>query len=971
MATREQLLHPSPSYYLPSRSPLDSLFGQPERSSQFSHCCNPVQPKRNARRHFLCNQYRIRHKWRTLGVVRGGLERWKRGVESHGVRQAINYALKGTCDSHHRMPAGVGAAAAYSGDLGITRFSVRDGRILEDELDTQGLARWVDGCDPVTGERRGRDLKSPNADLLLDGTINAPKTYSIAALVNPDLAAAFEALQDRLRTQIIRTWQRELNARRGAGGRVREAIRQIEVVELQHRRSRALDPHIHRHLWLNVKVEGQDGAWSNVDSRVAMKLHTVINAEGELAARTDPEWIATLAAHGLSVNADGEIAQLAHLVRPLSRRSNQIEANRARFLAEWQDAHPGEHPSHDVLSRLDRRAWAESRPNKPGALSEDAWEQEILDELRDLDRDITCPRMPVPVSAIAVEEVDVELLAAIAIVDADDRSTSTGGRFSRFDLRAGAMRAVARSGVVARRRTLDELIARVEERALLSVVDLLPDERERPAHVKSYMASDTLRLKMRLTGRLDALATPGTRIPREHVNAITARLSTTLASAQIDGVAAVAGTDVLVTVVGPAGAGKTTMLRVALAELTMQRRRMIVVAPTRKAADVVSRETGASATSIHSLLADHGYRWTTTATGATEWSRLSPGDVDPATGRLFDGPQRHRIDAGDRIVVDEAGMVDLHAANALAELTLETGAGLALVGDPMQALPVGHSGAMATAVRRATATVELDTVHRFEDPAYAELTLRLRNPDSRDDAQATARELHDRGHVKRVDSVDAARREIVDGYFTSAAGGRRVAIVTGSNADAEAINDAIQQRRIDAGDLDPRNVTLGMGEQRILIGDIVQTRRNDNASGVQNRATWIVRGAGPEHVDLVSANDASDIRRITSEYAAEHLQLAYASTVHGIQGETTDDSIVGPDVDASGLYVGLTRGRRHNTAITIAPTDEAAIDAIAAAMNRGVAELTIDDSVRAAREELCRAAAPVTGTPAGRSFAQL
>lgn len=58
-------------------------------------------------------------------------------------------------------------------------------------------------------------------------------------------------------------------------------------MELQHRRSRALDTHINRHLWLNVKVLGADGRWSDVDPRVAMKLHTLINAESDPAARTD------------------------------------------------------------------------------------------------------------------------------------------------------------------------------------------------------------------------------------------------------------------------------------------------------------------------------------------------------------------------------------------------------------------------------------------------------------------------------------------------------------------------------------------------------------------------------------------------------------------------------------------------------------------------------------------------------------
>lgn len=295
--------------------------------------------------------------------MRGGLERWKRGVGSQGVRQALAYAFQGSCDSHLRSTVGAEALAAYSavGGTGVTRFVVEDGAVNAGTLNEQQLRRWVDGRDPATDERRGRDLTSPDADLILDGTINAPKSYSIAAMLNADLAAEFEALQDRLRDRILTTWQTELNARRGAGGRIRELLRRVEVVELQHRRSRALDPHIHRHLWLNVKVLGQDGKWSNVDSRVAMKMQTVINAEGELAARTDPQWLDALARHGLTLDAGGEIAELAHAVRPLSRRSTQIEATRAVLLASWHGDHPGLEPSPDELHRIDRLAWARGR----------------------------------------------------------------------------------------------------------------------------------------------------------------------------------------------------------------------------------------------------------------------------------------------------------------------------------------------------------------------------------------------------------------------------------------------------------------------------------------------------------------------------------------------------------------------------------------------------------------------------------
>src|SRR5690606_18801683 len=188
---------------------------------------------------------------------------------------------------------GVDALGAYSQVNGatVTRFVIESGKITDDELDATQLTKWVDGRDPDTGELRGRELTSPASDLILDSTINAAKSFSIAALLHPELGRAFESLQDRLRDRIITTWERELNARRGAGGRIRERLARLEVVELQHRRSRALDPHVHRHLWLSVRVRGVDGKWSNVDSRVAMRVQNLVNAEGELAARTDPEWL--------------------------------------------------------------------------------------------------------------------------------------------------------------------------------------------------------------------------------------------------------------------------------------------------------------------------------------------------------------------------------------------------------------------------------------------------------------------------------------------------------------------------------------------------------------------------------------------------------------------------------------------------------------------------------------------------------
>ncbi len=891
--------------------------------------------------------------------MRGGLERWKRGKASEGVGQAVAYAFGGGCDAgYERGAAAVSYAIADASTT--TRFTVTATGVEEDELDAGALARWVDGSDPVTGERRGRELTSPDADLLLDGTMNMPKSFSLAVMLTPELRRDFDALQDRIRDRTLRLWQRELNARRGAGGLIREPIARLEVVELRHERSRALDPHIHRHLWLSVKVLGEDGKWSNVDSRVAMKLHTVVNAEGDLASRTDPAWVAALAGHGYTLDTDGEITELAHLVRSLSRRSNQIEANRALRLARWRQDHPGQHPDHATLAWIDRWAWAHGRPDKPAIVDEAQWGDLIRGEVAALDKSATEQREPAIVRSQLLADLDRDLLTAIAISDADRRSAGSGGRFSRYDVRAGVIRALAASGIVADREVFEEVIEDLTGRALQGhTVDFLDGERDVPAHVKHLMSLPTAQAKLDLATRFDQLNTAGDDVP---VDAIARAADdvlggdTKLDIGQVEAAAAIAGTSRLVTITGPAGTGKTTLMLVARTVLEGQGRRMVVVAPTRKAATVAGRQIGATASSLHALLIDHGYRFDTDTAGSTIWTRVRPGDADPTTGVIYQGPRRFPLRADDRIVVDEAGMVDLHTANILAQLAADTGAGIAMIGDHLQALPVGHSGAMATMQRRSGSTVELTAVHRFQNPSYGTLTLRLREPADHADAVAVAHQLAATGHVDMVASEHEARERMVAAWLTHAPRGERVALVTATNADAQQINDRIQQERIDAGALAIDRVALGQDGQQLLVGDIVQTRRNDTEFGVDNRALWTIARITHGGIRLASFTDSGDMRMVDHDYAAEHIHLAYASTVHGIQGETVHHSFVGPGVDAAGLYVGMTRGRHRNTAITIARDSEQAIEQLADTMMRGRLEVTLDDARRGSLSELGRAA---------------
>ncbi len=102
---------------------------------------------------------------------------------------------------------------------------------------------------------------------------------------------------------------------------------------------------------------------------------------------------------------------------------------------------------------------------------------------------------------------------------------------------------------------------------------------------------------------------------------------------QAEAAAAVAGHDRIVLVVGPAGAGKTTMLHAAVTDLVAHGRPVFGVAPTAKAARVLETETGMTSDTVAKLL--------------HEWRR-NDRPPDPTW----------RLPAGTTVIVDEAGMLN-------------------------------------------------------------------------------------------------------------------------------------------------------------------------------------------------------------------------------------------------------------------------------------------------------------------------
>ena len=113
----------------------------------------------------------------------------------------------------------------------------------------------------------------------------------------------------------------------------------------------------------------------------------------------------------------------------------------------------------------------------------------------------------------------------------------------------------------------------------------------------------------------------------------------------------------------------------------------------------------------------------------------------------------------------------------------------------------------------------------------------------------------------------------------------------------------IRDRRTAAGlSTDEQTVSTRAGE-RIGVGDRVTTRRNDREPDVANRETWTVTCVHRDH--SLSVTGRAGHRRLPAEYVDSNLELGYASTIHGAQGETVTAAHLLELQDAPARPIGL------------------------------------------------------------------
>jgi hypothetical protein len=296
--------------------------------------------------------------------------------------------------------------------------------------------------------------------------VNGPKTWSLAAVLYPEVARAYDAALHAAARQITGWLGEHATTRVGRkGGQVQIPVEEHEAVVVRRYASRTGDPHRHLGLQVNTRVFAQD-KWRGVHTVGLCESLTAIHGIGHAAVLTDPRFRAALVGHGLTVDlTSGEVLELAEVVDRFSARADQIRHNLSRYESEWRASHPGEEPGRGLWRAWKAHAWASGRPRQAVTNAGTEHTADWAGQLRGLGyRDPQPPFCAQPV-AVGVQAREFDRDAAVRRILV--LLASRWSRWNSADARGEAEMLVARAGIVAeaavRIELTEDLTARVLE----------------------------------------------------------------------------------------------------------------------------------------------------------------------------------------------------------------------------------------------------------------------------------------------------------------------------------------------------------------------------------------------------------------------------------------------------------------------------------------------------------------------------
>ncbi len=377
---------------------------------------------------------------------------------------------------------------------------------------------------------------------------------------------------------------------------------------------------------------------------------------------------------------------------------------------------------------------------------------------------------------------------------------------------------------------------------------------------------------------------------------------------------------------GPAGSGKTTIMRFVYDELRDAGYCPVIAAPTGKAAKRVRQATGHPASTVHMML---------------EYSQ--PGEIDERTGRPSDDsfPKRNRIHrlGYDNVLVDEYAMVTHELHRNIID-ALPNGGRLIAFGDISQLMPIEKNALIAakpTAFRDILTRfqgVELDTVHRqAEGSGILENSQRILKgtaPQARDDFGM---------HITEK-PIDRVRQLLVSADYTRL-DNQIIVPANKSWVGSIKLNEVIQREVLPANSAmfalprhkwDTHPVNVAVGDKVVMNKNWYDIQCSDGTNGVFNGEVGIVLSFTDDDGIVIDFED-----RIATIPAAmevswgykrivvlpqKDLALAYALTTHKCQGSEYQHVVyvinksVTMMLNRRNMYTAVTRARRRVDLVT-------------------------------------------------------
>ena len=393
-----------------------------------------------------------------------------------------------------------------------------------------------------------------------------------------------------------------------------------------------------------------------------------------------------------------------------------------------------------------------------------------------------------------------------------------------------------------------------------------------------YTTRELIRLEAEMVNRAVRMSRQEGFVVREKVLAEAFARHDQLSEEQRAAIEHIATGERIAAIVGRAGAGKTTMMKVAREILEQAGYRVEGAALAGKAAEGLQREAGIQSRTLASweLSWQHG---------------------------------RDLLDRNTILVIDEAGMVASCQMATFVEAASRAGAKLVLIGDPDQLQPI-EAGAAFRAIVDRIGYAELETIYRQKANWMRAASLDL----ARGQVERAVDAYQRQGRVLGADLKTEAIGHLIADWTREYDPSKSTLILAHLRRDVRMLNEMARSKLIERGVIEPGHVfRTEDGERRFAAGDQIVFLRNEGSLGVKNGMIGRVIEAAPGRVAVeIGAGDQR--RRVAIDQRLyRNIDHGYATTIHKAQGATVDrvKVLATLSLDRHLTYVAMTRHREE------------------------------------------------------------